>query len=263
MPFLYLKTYFWTQGQLIGYKANVLNSWSSQWWQYHPVILWHFIVFQCNYQYGDLRWIWRKLTYLEKVDDNHKTFRVCIYTVASVSQSVKDSSEFQASVPGLWYGLYAYLTCKPGRRISGIGREHFSKVGIRVTGQKWPVDIDFPVQKTSGTKYLTGFAHLPLTSRGRMSGKCVRGWILGGVGGGLSISTRGVNPKYSATTRNASWVIFLGRRTCKLCHQMSRLCEALSKFNPPTTKNIKIPGHIATNWEWQQRYQDHSQFCNI
>ena len=48
-----------------------------------------------------------------------------------------------------------------------------------------------------------------------MSGKCVRGWILGGVGGGISISTRGVSPKYSATTRTASWVIFVGRRTCK------------------------------------------------
>ena len=30
MPFLYLKTYFGTQGQLICYKANVLNGWSSQ-----------------------------------------------------------------------------------------------------------------------------------------------------------------------------------------------------------------------------------------
>ena len=150
---MYLKTYFWTQSQLIGYKANVFNGWSSQWWQYHPVILRHIIVSQCNDQYGDLRWNC-KTSYLEKVDDNHKTFRVCIYTVASVSQSVKDSSEFQASVPGLWYGLYAYLTCKPGRRISGIGREHFSKVGIWVTRQKWPVDVDLPGQKTSSTHFL-------------------------------------------------------------------------------------------------------------
>ena len=88
IPVFNLKTYFWPQGQLIGYKANVFNGRSSQWWQYHPVILWHVFVFQCNDQYGDLRWICKTWTYLEKVDDNHKTFRVCIYTVASISQPV-------------------------------------------------------------------------------------------------------------------------------------------------------------------------------
>ena len=108
---------------------------------------------------------------------------------------------------------------KPGGGISRISWEHFSQVGIWVARQKWPIDVDLPGQKEfKYTHYLKDkrCAYLPLTSRGRMSGKCVRGWILGGVGGGTSISTSGVSPKYSATTGTASWVIFVGRRTWTL-----------------------------------------------
>ena len=117
---------------------------------------------------------------------------------------------------------------QPGGSVSGVGREHLSKVRIWVAGQKWPIDINFPKKKNitwghwsstsctvHGVRETTSLPHLPLTSRGRISGKCGRGWLLGGVGG-FSISTRGVRPKYSATTRTVSWVMLMGRRTWKL-----------------------------------------------